>query len=151
MIEALMSLLLALGGNDPGAHRERDKAAILSQCGCFEVTFAYTETEALKPGYPLRPPKQVKGLEWVTVDRASNDAIALQHVLIGSGGRVQKHWRQVWDYQPRMLFEFQGRGRLVTTTAQSTTKTALRSTWDRRAVCCCTTKRRRRDSNPVAS
>ncbi len=108
MIEQVLSLLLALKG--PGAQVERDKAAILGQCGCFEVTFSYTETEALKPGYPLRPPKQVKGLEWVTVDQATEGSLALQHLLIGPGGTVQKHWRQVWDYQPRMLFEFKGHG-----------------------------------------
>ncbi|MNK70971.1 hypothetical protein D3C87_904110 [compost metagenome] len=118
MIEFLLAMLAALntslngasspsGGESPLA---RDRAAILKQCGCFEVSYSYTETAALKPGYPLRPPKQVKGLEWVVADRVSERAISLQHLLVGSQG-VQKHWRQVWDYEPSMLFEYQGNGR----------------------------------------
>jgi hypothetical protein len=114
MIESLLGFVGALGllvGSDAAsASIARDRAAILSQCGCFEVTFSYTETAALKPGYPLRPPKQVKGLEWVEADRVSERSLSLQHLLIGGQG-VQKHWRQVWDYEPRMLLEFQGQDR----------------------------------------
>jgi hypothetical protein len=111
MIEHLLAALSAMWLAGPGdTPAERDRAAILSQCGCFEVTFSYVETRAVKPGYPLRPPKEVKGLEWVEADRVSERSLSLQHVLVGRGG-VQKHWRQVWDYEPSMLFEYRGRGR----------------------------------------
>lgn len=110
MVESFLAMLGLLGLLAGAGEAARDREAILGQCGCFEVTFSYTETAALKPGYPLRAPKQVKGLEWVEADRVSERAISLQHLLIGSQG-VQKHWRQVWDYEPKMLFEYQGDGR----------------------------------------
>jgi len=113
MIEFLLAIIGTITGTlaPPGGESAlaRDRDAILKQCGCFEVSYSYTETAALKPGYPLRPPKQVKGLEWIVVDRASERSISLQHLLVGSQG-VQKHWRQVWDYEPNMLFEYQGQG-----------------------------------------
>ena len=110
MIEFLLAVIGAFVPPAGESALARDRDAILEQCGCFEVTFSYTETAALKPGYPLRPPKQVKGLEWIVADRVSERAISLQHLLIGSQ-EVQKHWRQVWDYEPTMLFEYQGQGR----------------------------------------
>lgn len=105
---SLLSVLgiLSLLAGEP----ERDRAAILAQCGCYEVTYSYTETEALKPGYPLRPPKTLTALEWVEADAVSERSLSLQHVLIGKQG-VQKHWRQVWEYAPREIFEYQGHGR----------------------------------------
>lgn len=108
MLDALLSLLAALGGGD--ASLARDRAAILAQCGCFEVTYSYAETRALAPGYALKPPKQLKGLEWVEADRVTDRSVSLQHLLIGAQG-VQKHWRQVWDYEPRAILAYQGRGR----------------------------------------
>ena len=109
MLESLLAMLGVVGLLASTGSVARDREAILDQCGCFEVTFSYVETEALKPGYPLRPPKQVKGLEWIEADRVSERSISLQHLLIGPRG-VQKHWRQVWDYEPDWIFEYQGNG-----------------------------------------
>lgn len=109
MLESLLAMLGLAGLLASTGSVARDREAILEQCGCFEVTYSYAETEALKPGYPLRLPKQVKALEWIEADRVSERSISLQHLLIGSQG-VQKHWRQVWDYEPDWLFEYQGNG-----------------------------------------
>lgn len=112
MIERLLvlsGLLAATASPVPGGGLARDRQAILAQCGCFEVTYTYVETEAVEPGYPLRAKKQVKGLEWVEADVVGDRSVSLQHLLIGPQGAL-KHWRQVWDYEPRALLRYRGDG-----------------------------------------
>ena len=84
--------------------------AIKAQAGCYEVTFQYKETEAIQEGYELGKPKKSKAIEWVVVEEDSPEKISLQHILV-SGPAMIKHWRQVWTYQERELWHYQGDNR----------------------------------------
>lgn len=107
---ALFSILLLAAESDvPPVGPAPDKQAIRGHCGCFEVTYQFAETTSLAPGYQLKAPKSVGGLEWIEVDGERPDALFLQHVLVVPGGAL-KHWRQEWTYEPDDLFEFKGDG-----------------------------------------
>ncbi len=90
---------------------ERDRMAILGMAGEFDVTFDFTETEALRKGYQLRPPKRSHGTELVEVIEDSGRSIVLQHILVlGEEHEVVKHWRQDWTYEDGDVWAFRGRG-----------------------------------------
>lgn len=85
-----------------------DRRAILAMAGEYKVSFAFDEVNALRAGYPLKKPMRSGGWEWVEVIEDSGTHIALQHTLVGKKGHVTKHWRQDWDYQPRVTWRFAG-------------------------------------------
>jgi hypothetical protein len=87
---------------------EKDRQAILAQTGCFKVTFEFKETETLDPNTTRSPDYKAGAYEWILVNQDGGKKLSLQHVLI-SDGMPQKHWRQVWEYEPSKIFEFQGR------------------------------------------
>jgi len=90
----------------------RDRAAILSMAGTFDVSFAFDETEALSPGYELAPEYRAEATEVVSVLESSERRVVLQHILLiekHSGAReAMKHWRQDWTFEDRDLLEFRG-------------------------------------------
>lgn len=86
--------------------RERDRLAILAMAGEYEVDFDFTETVALEAGYERREPKESGGFETVIVVEDSPERIVLQHILVGRGGFVTKHWRQDWVFEAPERFEF---------------------------------------------
>lgn len=92
-----------------GAAPSPDKQAIRGHCGCFEVSYEFKETTSLTPGYRLKAPKRVGGLEWVELDGEKAGALSLQHILLTPAGAL-KHWRQEWTYQPESLFDYKGDG-----------------------------------------
>lgn len=107
---AMLGILLLAGGATAGSEAPTaDKQAIRGHCGCFEVTYQFKETDALAPGYQLKAPKRVGGLEWVEVDGEGPNSLNLQHILVVPAGAL-KHWRQEWVYQPQYLFDFKGDG-----------------------------------------
>lgn len=86
---------------------ERGRQAILSMVGDYEVTFSFTETEALQPGYQLRDTKDSTAYELVLVAEESDTRIVLQHLLVHrAAGFVIKHWRQDWVYEAPARLEF---------------------------------------------
>lgn len=105
---AFLGLMLLAAAAPPEAPAA-DKQAIRRQCGCYEVTYEYVETRALAPGYQLKGPKRIGGLEWIEADGETPDSLSLQHILVIPGG-AQKHWRQEWVYEPDYLFDFKGDG-----------------------------------------
>lgn len=119
----------------PGARVERsrkqDRKAIQSMAGCYKVTFRFSETFKTDKDYPITSKDyQESGLEWVDLDSASDDFIALQHVLWTPDGSL-KHWRQEWTYEPTSLLVFQGRG---TWKHQALSKQESRGTWGQRVL-----------------
>lgn len=90
------------------AQFEKDRQAILSMAGEFEVRFKFDETVALRPDYQLQHDKS-GGFETVIVVEDSGRRIVLQHILVSKDGEhVVKHWRQDWTYEDRDLREFAG-------------------------------------------
>lgn len=96
-----------------GCHSEEtalacDRRAILAMAGEYRVHFAFDEVVALRVGYTLKKPQRSGGEEWVEVIENSATHISLQHTLVGPKGEVTKHWRQDWDYQPRLTWRYVG-------------------------------------------
>lgn len=85
----------------------RDRNAIRAMAGCYEVTYDFAETFALKEGYQIHAPFHDRALEWIEVDRDSGNRISLQHILLTPEG-ARKHWRQEWELMPSSLFEYKG-------------------------------------------
>ncbi|MEM1058144.1 MAG: DUF6607 family protein [Verrucomicrobiota bacterium] len=109
---ALALLFFLLAGTPAMADKfERDREAILSMAGAFEVEFNFEETTALKEGYELDEPYQARALEVVKVVEDTGDRIVLQHLLmVGSKEKraVIKHWGQVWQYEDPRSLTYQG-------------------------------------------
>jgi len=89
------------------AQAQTPQEAIKAQLGCFEVTFQYTETEAIQEGYKLKEPKKSTVIEWVTLEEDTEQSIVLQHVLV-SGLAMIKHWRQVWKFEETTHYQYMG-------------------------------------------
>jgi len=87
---------------------EKDREAILSMAGEFEVLFNFEETVSLQKGYTLKEPYQEDASELVLVIEDTGDRIVLQHILTTSRGIV-KHWKQVWTWEDTRIVEYQGR------------------------------------------
>lgn len=88
---------------------EQDRKAILAMAGEFVVRFQFLETAALRDGYELTKPYLADATEIVEIVEDSGSRIDLQHLLlVGDNGRVVKHWRQTWTYEPSHVYEFRG-------------------------------------------
>ncbi|GGG37995.1 DUF6607 family protein [Bizionia arctica] len=91
--------------------KEKDQKAIKDMCGCYEVTFNFTETFEYSGDstYLASEVKHDKGLEWVELIQDADDKIAMQHLLIvGTAERpyIVKHWRQDWEFENTNLYEY---------------------------------------------
>ena len=115
MFQAAISLLLLsapLYATSKDELFERDRAAILSMTGSFEVEFRFEETIGFAKGYELEAPYVENATELVVVAEDRGDFIRLQHILViqkESGGHmIVKHWRQDWRFEDTDVMAFRG-------------------------------------------
>ncbi len=89
-------------------NKQEDIKAIKNMCGCYEVTFNFTETFQPKKdsAYVASPTKKDWGLEWVELVEDTPNKISMQHLLIVSDSMIIKHWRQDWLYENTELYNF---------------------------------------------
>ena len=93
--------------------KSKDLKAIKKMCGCFEVTFNFTETFNYSKDSLYKPSKTkiAKGLEWAELVEDEKNKISIQHLLqVGNPAEpyIVKHWRQDWMYQNRDFYMFNG-------------------------------------------
>jgi len=89
----------------------KDKKAINDMCGCFEVTFNFSETFNNSKDANYKPSKKEtsKALEWVKSVENNDDKISLQHILIVNKRNKQslvKHWRQDWMFENTEFYRY---------------------------------------------
>jgi hypothetical protein len=115
MKNTLLVIVLTLIGFNSQAQskKKQDQEAIKNMCGCFEVTFNFTETFKYSEDENYKPSKQkiAKGLEWGQLVEDENNKISIQHLLIVGPPQKQmvvKHWRQDWLYQNQDFYMFNG-------------------------------------------
>jgi len=91
----------------------KDRNAIKKMCGCYEITFNFSETFNFSDDstYTPSPNKIAYALEWVDVFYEDQNNVNLQHILqMGndSNAYIIKHWRQDWSYQNNnlLLYDF---------------------------------------------
>ncbi len=87
---------------------ERDRQAILSMQGEYQVSYEFAETVAMQAGYQRQEQKTSSGNEIVLVAEDAPGKVVLQHILVTKDGHVIKHWRQDWLYEAQARLEFTG-------------------------------------------
>lgn len=89
----------------------KDLEAIKQMCGCFEVTFNFSETFSYSNDSLYKPSKNKvsKALEWAALVDNENDKISIQHILqVGNPAKpmIVKHWRQDWLFENRNFYMY---------------------------------------------
>lgn len=110
-IKLLVVALLATGTTF--AQNAEDQTSIKKMCGCYDVTFNFTETfnYVNDSAYVPSETKIAKALEWVELVNDKPGDISLQHLLIVGSKEHQmviKHWRQDWEFENKDLFIYNG-------------------------------------------
>lgn len=101
-------MLLALGSSMAFSQEKKqlDRKAILDMCGCYEVSFKYTETFAPEIDYEKKLDYTAKALELALPIIDEENKISLQHLLVLHDTMVIKHWRQDWLYENEKVFHY---------------------------------------------
>ncbi|WP_179349558.1 DUF6607 family protein [Winogradskyella pacifica] len=108
-----------------------DQEAIKDMCGCFEVTFNFTETFNYSNDSLYRPSetKIDKGLEYAFAIEDEDDKISIQHLLqVGrpDSPHIVKHWRQDWLFQNQDFYMYNGDNNW---TFEKKSKDAVKGQW----------------------
>lgn len=109
MKKSIIFLMLLAGGASMTHSQEKkelDRKAILDMCGCYEVTFKYTETFAPEIDYEKKLDYTAKALELALPIVDEDNKISLQHLLVLSDTMVIKHWRQDWLFENQEVFHY---------------------------------------------
>lgn len=111
----LISLSLILLNTTLNAQQKKvqDKNAIKAMCGCFEVSFNFSETFNYSDDSLYKPSKNKndKALEWAQLVKEDKNKVSIQHLLqVGNPAKpyIVKHWRQDWLYQNTNFHMFNG-------------------------------------------
>ncbi|RCW92693.1 hypothetical protein DFQ08_102725 [Winogradskyella arenosi] len=110
----VLSLVVALNfGAQAQQKKTQDQEAIKEMCGCFEVTFNFTETFNYSQDSLYRPSetKIAKGLEYAVAIEDEANKISIQHLLqVGRPDQpmIVKHWRQDWLFQNQDFYMYNG-------------------------------------------
>lgn len=95
---------------------ELDRADILAMAGDYKVTFDMKETTPWRDDYEPIKAKISGGHESVRVIEDTGNKIVLQHLLVvgdDDNPFIVKHWRQDWEYEPKQILVYAGRGKWV--------------------------------------
>ncbi|MEO9952349.1 DUF6607 family protein [Nonlabens sp.] len=98
--------------------KQKDLTAIKDMCGCYEVTFNFTETFNYSNDSLYKPSatKVDKALEWAQLVTDEEDKIQIQHLLqVGNPAEpmIIKHWRQDWLFENQDLYTFDANNKWV--------------------------------------
>ncbi|MEP5253457.1 MAG: DUF6607 family protein [Winogradskyella arenosi] len=93
--------------------KTQDQESIKEMCGCFEVTFNFTETFNYSNDSLYRPSetKIDRGLEWAQLVEDDSNKISIQHLLqVGNPAEpmIIKHWRQDWLFENQDFYIYNG-------------------------------------------
>ena len=82
----------------------KDREAIKKMCGCFEVTFNFSETFNYSNDSTYVPSKTKidKGLEYTFLLEDEENKLSIQHLLLvgkPEDPQIVKHWRQDWFFE----------------------------------------------------
>lgn len=86
--------------------KEQDKKAIKDMCGCYDITFKYTETFAPEIDYEKKMDYTAGALELALPILDEENKISIQHLLVVNDTMVIKHWRQDWEYENQNVFHY---------------------------------------------
>lgn len=102
----LIALVLALGVQGQSV---QDKQNIEKLCGCFEVSFKYSETFAPEADYKFHNREEIGGTAELALPiEVSDKKIVIQHLLIVNPKVIVKHWREEWTYENPVIWKYKG-------------------------------------------
>lgn len=105
---------------------EKDRKAIKSMSGFYEVSFNYVETFASKNTYEFKPRYESHGSEWVLILEDTPTKIVMQHILVLGKNMVMKHWREDWIYEAPTLLKYEKDNKWIKTKASND---EVKGTW----------------------
>jgi len=86
---------------------DKDREAILSLAGEYEVDFLFLETMSLSKGYKKKAKiYNEDAYEKVVLVKNDPNEIELQHILVADG-TIVKHWAQIWTFEDQEIVRFQ--------------------------------------------
>jgi len=86
--------------------KQQDIKSIKDMCGCYKVTFNYTETFSPEIDYEKKLDYTSGAYEWAEAIEETPNKVSIQHLLVLNDTMVIKHWRQDWLYENRNVFEY---------------------------------------------
>jgi len=92
---------------------KKDTNAIMKMCGCFEVTFNFSETINLNNRENYKPSEDYQTspvYELAIPIKQDKNHISIQHILqVGDDNyrSIVKHWRQDWMFQNKNLYIYE--------------------------------------------
>lgn len=111
MMAAVLTVSSFSAKADGLANFEKDREAILSMAGEYEVKFRFEESFPIQEGYELKDRYDASARELVKVVSDTGERIVLQHLLVvgdEEDEKVIKHWGQIWTYQDEHILSYQG-------------------------------------------
>ena len=96
---------LSAQGFSQDGKKQQDIKSIKDMCGCYKVTFNYTETFSPEIDYEKKLDYTSGAYEWAEAIEESPKKISIQHLLVLNDTMVIKHWRQDWLYENRNIFD----------------------------------------------
>lgn len=99
-----LSMLITMGFGQK--KKDLDRTAIKNMCGCYEITFKYTETFAPEIDYEKKLDYTAAALELALPIIDEKDKISIQHLLVINDTMVIKHWRQDWEFENQNVFYY---------------------------------------------
>lgn len=126
-----VAILVSCATINAQSKKTKDRNAIKEMCGCFEVTFNFSETFAYSEDSLYLPSKQkiASALEWAQLVKDEKDKISIQHLLqVGTTEHqhIVKHWRQDWLFQNRDFYMFNANNQWV---FEQKSKDAVKKQW----------------------
>ena len=105
--------LVVLNSINAQDKKEKDINAIKKMCGCYEVTFNFTETFNYSSDSLYKPSenKIASAFELATLIEDKDKKLSIQHILQAgdpSKPHIVKHWRQDWMYENTDFYMFNG-------------------------------------------
>ena len=98
---------------NPQSKLKKDTNPIMKMCGCFEVTFNFSETVNLNNRENYKPSEDYQTspvYELAIPIKQDKNHISIQHILqVGDDNyrSIVKHWRQDWIYQNKNLYIYE--------------------------------------------
>ncbi|MEZ5015919.1 MAG: DUF6607 family protein [Flavipsychrobacter sp.] len=81
---------------------------IMQLCGCYDVTFQYTETFRTDSNYQFHDDKIAHARELILPIENKDGKISLQHMLLVNENYIIKHWREDWTYEQPTILQYKG-------------------------------------------
>jgi hypothetical protein len=123
--------LVFISTTEAQSKKKKDRNAIKEMCGCYEVTFNFSETFQYSNDSLYKPSKTKtdKGLEWAQLVEDDKNKISIQHLLqVGNPAKpyIVKHWRQDWLYENTDFYMYNGDNNWV---FEKKSKTDVKKQW----------------------